>query len=93
MGLYFKLQPTQNTKKKKGSKDLDYVVLCYKNDKKETKFSTSIKVQKKDFGSGEGYSPILRTELQKPIKLTTSSRGKLTTYIAGEDFQFRYVSG
>ena len=62
MGLYFKLQPTQNTKKKKGSKDLDYVVLCYKNDKKETKFSTSIKVQKKDFGGGEGYSPILRTE-------------------------------
>jgi hypothetical protein len=62
MGLYFKLQPTQNSKKKKGSKDLDYVVLCYKNDKKETKFSTSIKVQKKDFGGGEGYSPILRTE-------------------------------
>jgi integrase len=62
MGLYFKLQPTQNSKKKKGSKDLDYVVLCYKNDKMETKFSTSIKVQKKDFGGGEGYSPILRTE-------------------------------
>jgi len=31
--------------------------------------------------------------VQKPIKLTTSSRGKLTTYIAGEDFQFSYVSG
>jgi len=31
--------------------------------------------------------------MQKPIKLTTSSRGKFTTYIAGEDFQFSYVSG
>jgi hypothetical protein len=28
-----------------------------------------------------------------PIKLTTSGRGKLTTCFAGEDFQFRYVSG
>ncbi len=32
-------------------------------------------------------------KMQKPIKLTTSSRSKLTTYIAGEDFQFSYVSG
>ena len=62
MGLYFKLQPTQKSKIKKNSKDLQYVVLCYKKNGKETKFSTSIKVQKKDFGSGEGYSPILRTE-------------------------------
>lgn len=61
MSLYFKLQPIKNSKKSKSSKDLEYVVLCYKKYPKETKFSTSIKVQRKDFGSGEGYSPILRT--------------------------------
>jgi hypothetical protein len=27
-----------------------------------------------------------------PVKLTTSGRGKLTTYFAGEDFTFMHVS-
>jgi hypothetical protein len=44
MGLYFKLQPTQNTKKKKGYKDLEYVVLCYKKDRKETNVRRQTKV-------------------------------------------------
>ena len=31
------------------------------------------------------------TKLGTPIKLTTSGRGKLTTYFAGEDFAFMHV--
>jgi hypothetical protein len=30
-------------------------------------------------------------KLRTPIKLTTSGRSKLTTYFAGEDFQFMSV--
>jgi hypothetical protein len=36
---------------------------------------------------------VFKGSLGTPIKLTTSGRGKLTTCFAGEDFQFRYVSG
>ena len=33
----------------------------------------------------------MQTLLGTPIKLTTSGRGKLTTYFAGEDFAFMHV--
>ncbi len=39
----------------------------------------------------EGTSAAIEGEVSTPIKLTTSSRSKLTTFFVGEDFQFKHV--